>query len=246
MRKLLVLFLLAVIAFSLYKPLSTIEFGADRMGSIENPTTVGAYYLSKTPRELSVANVITAIVVNYRGFDTLGEVSVLFLAATGLGSILYRRRKEGEHSVSISKPSSQLLQAGSKLIYPAILVLGAYVFIHGHLTPGGGFQGGAIIATGFLLMLIAYRKYHVSHGMLTWVDSLAGILFVTIGIWGLVTGGTFFENSFLPKGTLNSLISGGAIPIIYIAVGFKVAAELTGVLDILLNTKEDKPKIDKA
>jgi len=237
MRKLLVLFLLAVIAFSLYKPLSTIEFGADRMGSIENPTTVGAYYLSKTPSELSVANVITAIVVNYRGFDTLGEVSVLFLAATGLGSILYRRRKEGEHSVSISKPSSQLLQAGSKLIYPAILVLGAYVFIHGHLTPGGGFQGGAIIATGILLMMMSYKDFHLNHTVLTWIESVAGITFATIGIAGLIVGKTFLEN-FMPIGTLNDLFSGGIIPIIYIAVGFKVAAELAGVLDTLLSIKE--------
>ncbi|OYT12287.1 MAG: hypothetical protein B6I18_01160 [Bacteroidetes bacterium 4572_112] len=237
MRKLLVLFLLAVIAFSLYKPLSTIEFGADRMGSIENPTTVGAYYLSKTPSELSVANVITAIVVNYRGFDTLGEVSVLFLAATGLGSILYRRRKEGEHSISISKPSSQLLQAGSKLIYPAILVLGAYVFIHGHLTPGGGFQGGAIIATGILLMMMSYKDFHLNHTVLTWIESLAGITFATIGIAGLIVGKTFLEN-FMPIGTLNDLFSGGIIPIIYIAVGFKVAAELAGVLDTLLSIKE--------
>ena len=237
MRKLLVLFLLAVIAFSLYKPLSTIEFGADRMGSIEDPTTVGAYYLSKTPSELSVANVITAIVVNYRGFDTLGEVSVLFLAATGLGSILYRRRKEGEHSVSISKPSSQLLQAGSKLIYPAILVLGAYVFIHGHLTPGGGFQGGAIIATGILLMMMSYKDFHLNHTVLTWIESVAGITFATIGIAGLIVGKTFLEN-FMPIGTLNDLFSGGIIPIIYIAVGFKVAAELAGVLDTLLSIKE--------
>jgi len=238
MRKLLVLFLLAVIAFSLYKPLSQIEFGADRMGSIENPTTVGAYYLSKTPSELSVANVITAIVVNYRGFDTLGEVSVLFLAATGLGSILYRRRKEGEHSIAISKPSSQLLQAGSKLIYPAILVLGAYVFIHGHLTPGGGFQGGAIIATGILLMMMSYKDFHLNHTVLTWIESVAGITFATIGIAGLIVGKTFLEN-FMPIGTLNDLFSGGIIPIIYIAVGFKVAAELAGVLDTLLSIKEN-------
>ena len=238
MRKLLVLFLLAVIAFSLYKPLSQIEFGADRMGSIENPTTVGAYYLSKTPSELSVANVITAIVVNYRGFDTLGEVSVLFLAATGLGSILYRRRKKGEHPEVITKPASQLLQSGSKLIYPAILVLGAYVFIHGHLTPGGGFQGGAIIATGLLLMMMAYKDFEIRHNVLTWVESIAGITFVSLGLTGLVYGKSFLEN-FLPTGNINDVVSGGIIPIIYIAVGFKVAAELAGVLETLLSNKEN-------
>jgi multicomponent Na+:H+ antiporter subunit B len=233
MKKLLVIFLLAVVGYSLVNALMNVPFGENRI--TEN--TVSAYYLEQTPTQLSVANVITAIVVNYRGFDTLGEVSVLFLASLGLGSILYRKHKEGEEEVAILKPSSQLLQAGSKLIFPAILVLGAYVFIHGHLTPGGGFQGGAIIATGFLLMMMAYQDYRVSHNILMWVESLAGVTFAGIGVWGLAMGNTFLEN-FLPIGNLNDLLSGGIIPIIYIAVGFKVAAELTGVLDTLLNIKD--------
>jgi len=233
MKKLLVIFLLAVVGYSLVNALMSVPFGENRI----TEGTVSAYYLEQTPTQLSVANVITAIVVNYRGFDTLGEVSVLFLASLGLGSILYRKHKEGEEEVAILKPSSQLLQAGSKLIFPAILVLGAYVFIHGHLTPGGGFQGGAIIATGFLLMMMAYQDYRVSHNILMWVESLAGVTFAGIGVWGLAMGNTFLEN-FLPIGNLNDLLSGGIIPIIYIAVGFKVAAELTGVLDTLLNIKD--------
>ncbi len=237
MKKLLVILLLAVVGYTLYNALTYVKFGEDRLGNPADEKTVAAFYLNETPEKLSVANVVTAIVVNFRGFDTLGEVSVLFLAATGLGSILYRRRKHGEEEEAILKPSSQLVQAGSKLIFPAILVLGAYVFIHGHLTPGGGFQGGAIIATGFLLMMMAYKDYKVSHGVLTWVESLAGITFAGIGIIGLIADKSFLEN-FLPIGNLNALFSGGIIPIIYIAVGFKVAAELTGVLDTLLNIKD--------
>ncbi|MCK5856045.1 MAG: Na(+)/H(+) antiporter subunit B [Bacteroidales bacterium] len=237
MKKLLVLLLLAVVGYSLITAMMGVKFGENRLGDPQDEKTVSAYYLNNTTQKLSVSNVITAIVVNYRGLDTLGEVSVLFLASLGLGSILYRKHKEGEEEVAILKPSSQLLQAGSKLIFPAILMLGAYVFIHGHLTPGGGFQGGAIIATGFLLMMMAYQDYRVSHSVLVWVESLAGITFAGIGMWGLLLGNTFLEN-FLPIGTLNNLFSGGIIPIIYIAVGFKVAAELTGVLDTLLNIKD--------
>jgi len=236
MKKIFVILLLAVIGYYVTSAFQLIPFGENRIGDPTEENNVAAYYMNNTKEKSQVANVVTAIVVNYRGFDTLGEVTVLFLATTGLGSILYRRKEEEEER--LNKPSSSLLQTGSKLLFPLVVLLGIYVFIHGHLTPGGGFQGGAIIATGFLLMLIAYQKYHVGHSMLNWVESLAGITFVTIGLWGLLTGGTFLENSFLPMGTLNSLISGGAIPIIYIAVGFKVAAELTGVLDILLNTKE--------
>ena len=237
--------MLAVVGYYLTASLTHIPFGVNRIGIPSDEATVSGYYLNNTKEKSQVANVVTAIVVNYRGFDTLGEVTVLFLATTGLASILFRRKEEDEDFERINKPSSSLLQTGSKFLFPLVVLLGIYVFIHGHLTPGGGFQGGAIIATGFLLMLIAYQKYHVGHSMLTWVESLAGITFVTIGIWGLLTGGSFLDNSYFPAGTLNSLISGGAIPIIYIAVGFKVGAELTGVLDILLNTKEDKPKLSK-
>ena len=244
MKRFFVIALLAVVGYYLTASLVYIPFGQNRIGTPSEETTVAGYYLNNTVAKSEVANVVTAIVVNYRGFDTLGEVTVLFLATTGLASILYRKEDE-EEVERLNKPSSSLLQTGSKFLFPLVVLLGIYVFVHGHLTPGGGFQGGAIIATGFLLMLIAYQKYHVGHAMLTWVESLAGITFVTIGIWGLLTGGTFLENSYFPAGTLNSLISGGAIPIIYIAVGFKVGAELTGVLDILLNTKEDKPKLSK-
>ncbi len=239
MKRAFILLLLVVVGWVLADTFSQINFGESRLGDIKQQETVGAYYLNNTVEKLSVANVVTAIVVNYRGFDTLGEVTVLFLAASGLASILYRRKKRGEHDVMILKNSSQLLQTGAKLIFPAILVLGAYVFIHGHLTPGGGFQGGAIIASGFLLMFMAYKDYHVSHNVLTWVESVAGILFVSVGIWGLISGATFLEN-VLGTGTLNDLISGGVIPLIYIAVGFKVAAELTGVLETLLNFKTEK------
>jgi len=246
MKRFFVISLLAVIGYYLTASLVYIPFGENRIGIPSEETSVAGYYLNNTKEVSQVSNVVTAIVVNYRGFDTLGEVTVLFLASTGLASILFRRKEDDEEEVErLNKPSSSLLQTGSKFLFPLVVLLGIYVFIHGHLTPGGGFQGGAIIATGFLLMLIAYQKYHVGHAMLTWVESIAGITFVTIGIWGLLTGGTFLDNSYFPAGTLNSLISGGAIPIIYIAVGFKVGAELTGVLDILLNTKEDKPRLSK-
>ncbi|RTZ72014.1 MAG: hypothetical protein DSY99_04475, partial [Candidatus Neomarinimicrobiota bacterium] len=136
--------------------------------------------------------------------------------------------------------ASRLLHIGAKILFPVSIVLGVYIFIHGHLTPGGGFQGGTVIATGVLLMILSYRKFHISHNAVSWVESIAGIVFVTIGFTGLLWGNSFLDN-VLPVGTLNSLISGGAIPLIYIAVGFKVGAELIGLLDnILLNNKELK------
>jgi multicomponent Na+:H+ antiporter subunit B len=240
LKKFVVFLLIATLGYFLADTFKAIPFGDNRIGDIENPQTVPAYYLQKSPQDLHVANAITAIVVNFRGFDTLGEVSVLFLAATGLASILYRRKEDEEVGISrIEMPSSSLMRTGAKVLFPLIILLGIYVFIHGHLTPGGGFQGGAIIATGFLLMLITYKGFNTNHKVMVWLESLAGLAFVGIGLFGLVRYGSFLQNTGW-TGNLNELISGGFIPLIYIFVGIKVATELTNILDILLNIKPRK------
>jgi multicomponent Na+:H+ antiporter subunit B len=233
MKKVLVILLLATLGYYIAGTYFDIGFGQPHF--IKGTAPVKDIYLQKTQDPLKVSNAVTSIVVNFRGFDTLGEVTVLFLAVTVLGSVLYKKRHEvGERSVLFS--SSSIVTAGSKLLFPAIILLGAYVFIHGHLSPGGGFQGGVIIATGFLLMLLAYENYSVSHTALSIVESLAGITFAGVGLLGFMHGGTFLQN-FLPSGVMNNLFSGGVIPIIYIAVGFKVGAELTGVIYTVLHEK---------
>lgn len=224
MRKVVSVLLLGIVGYYLFATFSQIPFG-------ENRDNVGDYYLNTTVAKTGSVNTVTSIVVSYRGFDTLGEVTVLFLATTGLAAILYDnkgRKRRRQHA-------SLIVRVGAHLIYPLIILLGAYVFIHGHLTPGGGFQGGAIIATGVLLMFTSYRTFEVSHKWLTYLESFAGISFVTIGLSGLIWGSSFLQN-ILPLGAPNELFSAGVIPIIYIAVGIKVAAELTGLLDNLLKT----------
>jgi len=235
MKRFFIFLILAIVGYYIVDVVSQIPFG-------ENRVNVGDYYLDKSPSELKVSNTVTAIVVNYRGFDTLGEVTVLFLAATGLASIMFRRKRKGEKDIRAKKASSRIIQIGSQILFPIIILLGAYVFIHGHLSPGGGFQGGVIIATASLLMLISYRKFKINHSTISWIESIAGIVFVLLGVTGLILGKTFLEN-FLPTGELNNLLSGGIIGIIYVAVGFKVAAELTGLIDtLLLNNRPEANK----
>jgi len=230
-KKILILLMLAVLGVYLLDMLTGIGFGIPHFAQ-----GVKDIYLNESKNTLKVSNVVTSIVVNFRGFDTLGEVTVLFLASMSLGSILYHRRHFlGDRSVLF--PASRVVTSGAKLLFPSIVLLGTYVFIHGHLSPGGGFQGGTIIATGFLLMLLSYYNYSVSHKRLTYFESLAGIVFVGIGLAGYAIKGSFLAN-ILPTGELNQLYSGGVIGIIYIAVGFKVAAELTGIIYTVLHEKE--------
>jgi len=226
MRNLLSLLALAVIGYFLVVTMADIPFGKDRM----NPDVAGKY-LSEGVQKTGSVNIVTAIVVNYRGFDTLGEVTVLFLAATGLGAILFDKRGKRHPRT----PASMGVKVGARILFPLIVLLGGYVFVHGHLTPGGGFPGGVIIATGFLLMYMAYRSYDVSHLGLTITESLAGLAFVTIGLLGLIYGRSFLEN-FLPFGIPGSVFSAGVIPLIYVAIGLKVGSELTGVIDHMMET----------
>lgn len=188
-------------------------------------------YQETANTESSSANMVTSVVVDYRSFDTLGEVTVLFLAATGLGAAL--SRKKGKERKLMTEDASLIVTTGVKILFPLMLLLGAYIFIHGHLTPGGGFQGGAVIATAFLLMFLAKKDYALSDTKFKIVEGLAGIAFVAIGLYGLFTQGSFLAN-FLTTGTVGNLVSGGIVPIIYIAIGFKVGAELSGIVSDLV------------
>jgi multicomponent Na+:H+ antiporter subunit B len=203
--------------------LAEIPFGEDRVD-------VAGHYMAKGLEETGAANIVTSVVVTYRGFDTLGEVTILFIAAVALGAVLFR---EGRHPAEDKEEASLIVRAGSKMLFPLVILLGAYIFAHGHLTPGGGFQGGAVIASGFLLMYLAWPERGTGRKTFSAVESLAGLAFVAIGVLGMACGAGFLAN-FLPLGARNTLLSAGVIPIIYVAIGLKVGAELAGMVGDLL------------
>lgn len=228
MRKVIAILLLGVIAAGITLSITEIPFGIP-------DTKVGEYYIDKGREETGAANIVTSVVVNYRGFDTLGEVAVLFTAAIGLGAIFgYRRR---EKVVEKIEPSSLVVFTGCRFLFPILLLVGAYIFIHGHLTPGGGFQGGAIIAAAFILMYMGCRGKRIKENSTKALESLGGLVFVGFGLTGLALGKEFLIN-FLPKGELLALFSAGIIPIIYIAIGFKVGSELASIIDNLIEESQ--------
>jgi multicomponent Na+:H+ antiporter subunit B len=197
-----------------------------------------AYYAERTAADLGAANIVTAIIVTYRGLDTLGEVAVLFLTAAIVGLVLKRARRGDDAPERVLPPPGELLTTGTGLLVPLILLLGAYVFINGHLTPGGGFQGGAILASAMLLVLLTRPLARFSHRLIAVVESTSGLVFVGLGVLGIVWAGGFLDNRILPTGTLGELFSAGAIPIIYSFVGLKVGAEFSSMLVSLSETEE--------
>jgi len=231
-----------------------------------------SYYAERTAEDLGAANIVTAIIVTYRGLDTLGEVTVLFLTAAIVGLVLSQTRGQTrgrsqtaeQDQTSLSNedgstptpfnqdqasptpatasrqlpPTGELLTTGTRLLLPLILLFGAYVFIHGHLTPGGGFQGGAILASAMLLLLLSDPARRFGHRMIAIIESIAGLAFVGIGIVGILLAGGFLDNRILPIGNFGELFSAGAIPIIYTFVGLKVGAEFSSMLVSLSETEE--------
>ena len=166
---------------------------------VSMPTPLGPvtlHYIQKGIADNMGSNIVTSIVTNYRGFDTLGEVTVLFLSVSGAGFVL--RRTVGVPKL-VPVPASELIGTGAKALFAPIVLFGAYIFIHGHLTPGGGFQGGAVVASGVLLLLLAKRDTHLPHTPLSWLESVSGFSYALVGFLGLVIGGQFLAN----KGVLS-------------------------------------------
>jgi multicomponent Na+:H+ antiporter subunit B len=206
---------------------------------------LGHYYVENGPQELGAPNLVTAVVVTYRGLDTLGEVTVLFISAAGVGLLLRRSRrnqdddkglKKGDRAeetanVNVHKPASEIVETATELLLPMVILFGVYVFMNGHLSPGGGFQGGAIIASGTMFMLLALPESHISRLMIAITESLSGFSYVVVGVLGVFFAGGFLDNRIMDLGTYGDLFSAGAIPLIYTFVGLKVGFELSAVLD---------------
>ncbi len=118
-----------------------------------------------------------------------------------------------------------------------IILFGIYIILFGHLTPGGGFAGGVILASSYVLIMLAYGREFVQKDLPLSLDSkldcLGAFAFVMIAILGFVFGGTFFYNFLSKYGQQFKLISAGTIPLSNIAIGLKVGASLFLVIFIL-------------
>ena len=220
--------------------LFAVLLGALSLHALDGPASrIGDGLLARNA-ETASANAVTSVVVSYRGFDTLGEVTVLFLAATGIGLLFGGPRAAPDEDAEPGSSPNEMLVTGVRLLFPVLLVLGVYVVLHGHLSPGGGFQGGVIIATAFFLRMLVDRRFALGHGRVALLESLSGSGFVLMGLLGLAFVGTAtFLGNFLPHpvADMGRLLSAGVIPIIYCLVGIKVGAEVAAIFGDMLERK---------
>lgn len=122
-------------------------------------------------------------------------------------------------------------------LFPLTLLFGAYIVIYGHITPGGGFPGGVIIAASVLMLILAHgiglARKRVSSMHAEVLESIGGVAIVVLGLFGLLLGAFFLQNVF-PLGGLGQLFSAGNLPLLYLGAGVKVAAGIILILYAML------------
>ena len=141
-----------------------------------------------------------------------------------------------------TKGMTLIVKTITRLTVGLILLYGIYIVLHGHLTPGGGFAGGVIIALSFIHLMLAFGKEvalkKVSRPIASLFESIGALMFLSIAVIGFV-GGYFFLNFFINKGTPFKLFSAGIMPLCNIAISFKVGAGLFAIFVALVLLKID-------
>lgn len=185
---------------------------------------------------------VNAITYDYRGFDTLGEEFILFSAVTGVMLLLRpERSKSGEDQSRGSNLASfrdratlsETVQVFTTAVFGLWVLFGIYIGTHGQLTPGGGFQGGVIIAAAPMLLYVAantdaFRRI-VSHPFVEFLEGFGAAAYAIIGLAALAVGVPFLTN-ILPLGATGNVFSSGTIALISSCVGIEVTAAFTLVI----------------
>ncbi|QTX31782.1 sodium:proton antiporter [Aminithiophilus ramosus] len=211
-------------------------------------TGPAARYILRTAEETGASNVVAAILFDYRGFDTLGEASVIYTTVCGVALLFAKRRyRRSSHGLSF------IVKRGMALLVPFILLYASSIIVMGHLSPGGGFQGGAVMATVTVLFCVVYgssfEAARVNPKVKETIESLGALLFLVVGLVGLWAGGEFLSNGAagFHLGTRGHLFSGGTIPLLNVAVGMKVGAGLStlfySMVKILEDPTESSPEV---
>lgn len=178
------------------------------------------------------ANTVGSVTFDVRGTDTLGEEIILFASVLG-ASVLLRpqadetRDKAGSRGRAEDAPEQAATVVVGWLLLPVAMLVGLYLLAHGHVSPGGGFQGGVTMATALHLLYLAgsYPALErIRPQPLFELTEAAGALgYAVLGASVLLTGAAFLDN-VLAGGTLASLVSGGTVPVLNFAVGVEVGS----------------------
>jgi multicomponent Na+:H+ antiporter subunit B len=173
---------------------------------------VADHYLEESGHEIGVPNVVTSVLASYRGYDTMGETTVIFTAMVAVLLLMAqisrkqwsdeeRRKTLRLRAMEVAMEDNVILRVGAKILIPFILLFALYVQFHGDYGPGGGFQAGVIFAAGFILYGLIFGVATALKVLPLSVASLCGasgvLLYAGVGIATMFLGGDFLDYGVL-------------------------------------------------
>lgn len=205
-------------------------------GHAENPVNneVAERYIEEGLEETGAVNIVTGMILDYRAFDTLGESHVLFIATCTVLILLRRDGKKeqelDEDNDRIHEPKNDvILQTAARILVPPIFLFGIYIILAGHLGPGGGFSGGAVIGAGLILYLNAFGFARTERFFTA--RTYRRMSFCALACYSLAKSYSFYTGanhieSVIPLGTPGAILSSGLILVLNICVGVVVAGTM--------------------
>lgn len=209
------------------------------VGSADNPAhnEVAAKYIEDGLQDTGAVNIVTGMILDYRAFDTFGESNVLFIATCTVLILMRNDKKKGKGSAeeeekrdSFYEPKNdRILQTIAMVLVPFIILFGIYVILNGHLSPGGGFSGGAIIGAGLILYLNAFgfkkTERFFTARTYKWISFSALSFYCIAKSYSFYTGAHHLESG-IPLGAPGAILSSGLILPLNICVGLVVACTM--------------------
>jgi multicomponent Na+:H+ antiporter subunit B len=230
----------------------TLGVGLAGLPSFGSRITAYAGMLNQlAPRQRHVTDVVSAITFDYRGIDTLFEEFILLSAVTGI-SVLLRPLSDETRNLPEDKAPDRSIPPPSPAVWLLAVFLGSLLALtgietvtHGQLTPGGGFQGGVILASALYVAYLGTNYVTVERfqptPLLEASHGVGALGYVIIGLLGLLVGASFLSN-VVGLGVAGTLISGGTIPLLNLVVGLEVA----GAFAILASEFLDQTAVIRA
>lgn len=236
-QKLYRIFCVLFCIFLVFMLLSAVSY-MPSYGHPENPVNneVSARYIESGLQETGAVNIVTGMILDYRAFDTLGESHVLFIATCTVLILLRKDKKKDESGNDIEEndriyepKNDVILQTAARILVPPIFIFGIYVILGGHLGPGGGFSGGAIIGAGLILYLNAFGFKKTERFFTEKIYKRLSVC--ALGCYCLAKSYSFYTGanhieSVIPLGTPGAILSSGLILILNICVGIVVAGTM--------------------
>ncbi len=177
-------------------------------GSVDAPAHlhVAPRYINSSMQEIGIPNIVTSVLASYRGYDTLGEVVVIFTAGVGVLALLSVVRRPEEDveidSVNVSMHEKYLiLRVVTKILIPFILLFALYVQFHGDYGPGGGFQAGVIFAAAIILYSMLFgmntARRVINQPLVQLFSAIGVLVYGSVGLVSMLNGGNFLDYNLL-------------------------------------------------